>query len=89
MDTTTKKEGVVAKAIEDQTAKVPSDWFLWSAIGCMAASALLKMAGQKHTALFVGQWVAPALLFGLYNKLVKIGGHDKTENGKSALGGLH
>ena len=89
MDTTAKKEGIVAKIIEDRTAKVPSDWFLWSAIGCMSASALLKLAGQKHAALFIGQWVAPALLFGIYNKLVKIGGHDSTERITPSLDGTH
>ena len=33
------KEGPVAKAIEDQTAKLPSDAFLWIAIGAIAVSA--------------------------------------------------
>lgn len=27
------KEGKVAKAIEEQTAKLPSDLFLWAALG--------------------------------------------------------
>ena len=31
-------------------------------------------------ALFVGQWAAPFLLFGVYNKIVKVEGSDKTEN---------
>jgi hypothetical protein len=31
---------------------------------------------HKRTALFVGQWVAPFLLFGIYNKIVKAQGHD-------------
>ena len=30
------KEGKVARAIEEQTAKLPSDTFLWAAIGAMA-----------------------------------------------------
>ncbi|MEO5681760.1 MAG: hypothetical protein ABIQ88_03910 [Chitinophagaceae bacterium] len=74
------REGEVASAIEEQTAKLPSDVFLWTAIGAMAASATLKLAGKSHTALFVGQWVAPFLLFGIYNKLVKQQGHDKKDN---------
>lgn len=70
-------EGPVAKAIENQTAKLPSDLFLWAAVGSMAASATLKIIGKKHTALFVGQWAAPFLLLGIYNKLVKVEGSDK------------
>lgn len=69
-------EGPVAHAIEQQTAKLPSDVFLWAALGSMAASATLKIMGKNHTALFVGQWAAPFLLLGLYNKLVKLEGHD-------------
>ena len=71
------KEGKVATAIEEQTAKLPSDTFLWAALGSMAVSAGLKIAGRKHSALFVGQWAAPFLLLGIYNKLVKLEGHDK------------
>lgn len=70
------KEGPVATAIEEQTAKVPSDIFLWAALGSMAVSAALKIMKKNPTALFVGQWAAPFLLLGLYNKLVKLEGHD-------------
>lgn len=72
------KEGPVARTIEEQTAKLPSDLFLWAALGSMAASLTLKLSGSKHTSLFIGQWAAPFLLFGVYNKLVKLEGHDKT-----------
>ena len=71
-----RKEGPIAKAIESQTAKLPSDLFLWTSVGVMAASLTLKILGQKHAALFIGQWAAPFLLFGIYNKLVKQEGHD-------------
>jgi hypothetical protein len=70
------KEGKVATMIEEQTAKIPSDVFLWTAIGSIAVSAALQIAGVKHRSLFFGQWVAPFLLLGLYNKLVKLEGHD-------------
>lgn len=69
-------EGKVAKAIETQTAKLPSDTFLWAALGSMAVSATLKVFGKSHTALFVGQWAAPFLLLGIYNKIVKVEGSD-------------
>ncbi len=74
-----KSEGRLAKAIEDQTAKLPSDTFLWASVASMTASLTLKIMGHKHTALFVGQWAAPFLLLGIYNKLVKIAGHEGEE----------
>ncbi len=70
------QEGPVAEAIEQQTAKLPSDLFLWAALGSMAVSLGFKLAGKDDKALFVGQWPAPFLLLGLYNKLVKLEGHD-------------
>ena len=73
-------EGPVAKAIEQQTARLPSDTFLWAAIGAIASSAMLQMAGNKQASLFVGQWAPAFLLFGVYNKLVKQLGSDRTEN---------
>ncbi len=76
---TEHKEGEVAKSIEEQTAKLPSDLFLWAALGSMAVSATLKIMKKQHTSLFVGQWAAPFLLLGLYNKLVKLEGSDSTD----------
>ncbi len=69
-------EGKVAKTIEEQTAKLPSDVFLWAALASMGVSLTLKIMRKKHTALFVGQWAAPFLLLGVYNKVVKVEGHD-------------
>jgi hypothetical protein len=76
-------EGPVAKAIESQTSKLPSDLFLWAALGSMGVSATLKVFGKSHTALFVGQWAAPFLLLGLYNKIVKLEGHDQQDDNNS------
>jgi len=70
------KEGPVATAIEEQTAKIPSDVFLWAALGSMAISLTLQIMGKNKESLFVGQWPAPFLLLGLYNKIVKLEGHD-------------
>jgi hypothetical protein len=75
-----KKEGTVAKTIENQTAKLPSDLFLWSSLSAMGVSLGLKLFSQNHTALFVGQWAAPFLLLGIYNKIVKTEGSDKFSN---------
>jgi hypothetical protein len=70
------KEGKVATAIEEQTAKIPSDVFLWAALGSMAVSLGLQLFGQKHRSLFIGQWAPSFLLLGIYNKIVKLEGHD-------------
>ena len=69
-------EGPIAKKIEQQTAKLPSDLFLWAAVGSMAASATLKVLGKGTTSLFVGQWATTFLLLGIYNKIVKVEGSD-------------
>jgi len=69
-------EGKITEQIEDQTAKVPSVVFLGAAIASMGVSLALKCLGKRHTALFVGQWAAPFLLLGIYNKIVKTEGHD-------------
>jgi hypothetical protein len=58
-------------ALEQRTAQVPSTTYLGLALGAMAISAGLKLAGKNHLALFVGQWAAPFLLMGIYNKMVK------------------
>jgi hypothetical protein len=70
-------EGRLARAIEEQTAKLPSDTFLWAAVGSMGVSAALQLAGKRHASLFVGQWAPAFLLLGLYNKLVKEFGSDR------------
>jgi hypothetical protein len=69
-------EGGIARAIEQETAKLPSDWFLWAACGAIATSLTLRIAGQKHAANFVGEWAPTILILGLYNKIVKVMGSD-------------
>ena len=70
------QEGKVAAAIEQQTAKLPSDTFLWLAGASIATSLTLKMLGREHESLFVGQWAPTFLILGLYNKIVKLMGSD-------------
>ncbi len=70
-------EGSIARTIEEQTAKMPSDVFLWAAGASIVSSLMLKANGKDHHALFVGQWAPTFLLLGLYNKLVKVGGSDR------------
>lgn len=70
------KEGEVTKMIEDKTAKIPSKAFLCAGLTALAGATVLKAMGRRHTALLVGQWAAPFLLFGIYDKIVKTQGHD-------------
>ncbi len=72
-------EGQVAKTIEEQTAKLPSDTFLWAAVASMATSATFHFMGNKQASVFVGQWAPTLLILGLYNKLVKQLGSDFTD----------
>lgn len=74
-----QREGTVAKAIEQHTSRVPSDWFLWAAVGSMIASASFQIGGKRNVSLFVGQWAPTILIMGLYNKLVKQLGSDYTD----------
>ena len=70
------QEDQVTAAIEKVTAQFPSSAFLGAALASMGVSLGLHFSGRKHEALFVGQWAAPFLLLGIYNKLVKQHGSD-------------
>lgn len=72
------REGIVARTIEAQTAKLPSDTFLWAAVGSIIISAALQVMGRKAESTFIGQWAPTFLVLGLYNKLVKVAGSDRT-----------
>lgn len=83
------REGKVARAIEEQTAKLPSDLFLWAALATIAASFVFQVAGTRRGPLdmfkrsrapyptFIGLWAPTLLLLGLYNKIVKVAGSDR------------
>ena len=73
-------EGPVARALEQQTAKLPSDLFLWAALGSILVSLTMKLLGDDHCSLFAGQWAPTFLILGIYNKLVKQLGSDRTGN---------
>jgi hypothetical protein len=69
-------EGTLAKVIEEQTAKLPSDFFLWAAGGSIIGSLVFQMMGDEKKSVFVGQWAPTFLILGLYNKLVKVHGSE-------------
>jgi len=72
------QEDQVTAAIEKYTSKVPSSVYLALALGSMAVSVGFQVSKKQHTSLFIGQWAAPFLILGIYNKLVKIHGSDGT-----------
>ena len=69
-------EGTLAKMIEEQTAKLPSDTFLWAAGVSILGSLVLQTMGEEKKSIFVGQWAPTFLILGLYNKLVKLQGSE-------------
>ena len=71
-----RTEGPVAKAIERQTSKLPSDLFLWTALGFLGVSAIKSMR-RRQEGQFMSQLAPTLLLLGLYNKIVKIAGSDR------------
>jgi hypothetical protein len=77
-------EGRIATEIETRTARLPSDLFLWTALGSMAGSLALTLLGKQKLADFVGQWTPTLLILGLYNKIVKVAGHDQFDTGINA-----
>lgn len=78
------QEDQVTAAIEKFTSQIPTSAYLGLALASMAASVGLHLGNRKHEALFVGQWAAPFLILGLYNKLVKQHGSDSTVESRSS-----
>ena len=67
-------EGTLTRIIENQAAKLPSDFFLFTAMGALFASTFLELTGNSRMARFVGLWPPVLLTMGIYNKLVKMMG---------------
>ena len=74
-----KTEDEFTKTIEDYTAEIPSSAFLGIAVGAMALSLVCQATGQGKWGNFIAQWVPTWLIIGVYNKLVKLEGHDHTD----------
>lgn len=65
------QEPTFTRLLEQQTARIPSHWFLFSAFAAMGASLGLEVAGRRRWSRFVGMWAPSLLITGVYNKLVK------------------
>jgi hypothetical protein len=61
-----------------RAGEIPEDQT--TAMASIAGSLILKTTGKDHHALFIGQWAAPFLLLGIYNKMVKQHGSDAHVN---------
>lgn len=71
-----KTEDQFTALLESQSSNIPSSLFLGAAIASIGGSLAFKLAGKDHHAQFLGQWAAPFLLLGIYNKMVKQHGSD-------------
>ena len=74
-------EDQFTKTIESYTTAVPSSGYLAVAIGAIGLSLACQVAGRGKWGNFIAQWVPTWLLFGLYNKMVKLEGHDQSDRG--------
>jgi hypothetical protein len=76
-------EDTVTKTIEHYTSAIPSGLFLGVALGAIGASLIAQSAGRGKWGNFIAQWVPTLLILGLYNKLVKLEGHDQQDRGEA------
>lgn len=67
-------EDQFTRMIENQAAKLPSDFFLFSAFAAMGVAVVLEISGNSRLSRFVGMWPPALLTMGIYNKLVKLMG---------------
>jgi hypothetical protein len=72
-------EDQFTKSVEEYTAAVPSSAYLGVALGAMGISLALQLRGDGKWGNFIAQWVPTWLLIGVYNKLVKLEGHDGSD----------
>jgi hypothetical protein len=71
---------IASQGQSSEKPMLPSSLFLGLALGSMATSFVLKIVKQDDWALFVGQWAAPFLILGSYNKMVKQHGSDASDD---------
>jgi hypothetical protein len=68
-----RHEGKMTAAMEHGSSMLPSAAWLVAAGASIVGSLVLRFAGRRDDANFIGQWVPTFLLFGVYNKMVKMG----------------
>jgi hypothetical protein len=75
-------EDSFTRSLEQYTAPVPSSAYLAVALGAMGLSLLFQATGRGKWGNFVAQWVPTWILFGVYNKLVKLEAHDRGDGSR-------
>ena len=75
------REDEITKTIERYTAAIPSSVYLAVGVGAAMLSLGAQITGGGKWGNFIAQWVPTWLMIGLYNKMVKLEGHDKTDRG--------
>lgn len=73
-----RNEGRFTRRLEHLTAALPSSTWLALAAASLAGAIGLRIARKNHTAILVGQFAPTFLLVGVYNKLVKLSGSDRS-----------
>jgi hypothetical protein len=73
------REDEFTKQVERYTAAIPSSGYLAVAVAAMAASLMFQLVGRGKWGNFIAQWVPTWLIIGLYNKMVKLEGHDHSD----------
>ena len=76
------REDQFTKGIESYTAAIPSSAYLGVAVGAMAISLFCQLTGRGKWGNFIAQWVPTWLIIGVYNKMVKLEGHDRFDRGQ-------
>jgi hypothetical protein len=81
---TIRTEDEFTKTVEEYTSAIPSSAYLGVALGAMGLSLVCQLTGRGKWGNFIAQWVPTLLMIGLYNKLVKLEGHDQFERGETS-----
>jgi len=74
-------EDQITKSVEAYTAAIPTSSYLGVAAGAMALSLICQVTGRGKWGNFIAQWVPTWLMFGVYNKLLKLEGHENFDRG--------
>jgi len=64
---------------------IPTQAYLGAALGSIALSAGLRLAGKKDAAIFVGQWPPTFILFALAYKILRPSDEDVAREGQEAV----
>jgi hypothetical protein len=76
------REDEFTKTLERYTAQIPSSALLALALGAMGVSLIGQLTGRGKWGNFIAQWAPTIIVMGVYNKLVKLEGHDRYDRGQ-------